>query len=139
MNTCFFCNNSGGTVLFNCDLYRIILVDEETDYPGFVRIVLNKHVKEITDLNEHDAVSLFRVVFASERIVRDVYLPDKVNIASLGNVTPHIHWHIIPRFLADKHYPNPIWGEVTHSGYVPTAEILNARQGLIDKFKSFIY
>jgi diadenosine tetraphosphate (Ap4A) HIT family hydrolase len=24
---------------------------------------------------------------------------------------PHLHWHIIPRFEGDPHYPNPIWGE----------------------------
>jgi diadenosine tetraphosphate (Ap4A) HIT family hydrolase len=35
--------------------------------------------------------------------------PDKMNLASLGNMTPHVHWHVVPRFRDDRHYPNPIW------------------------------
>jgi len=137
MDTCFFCDNLGGTVLFNCDLYRIILIDSETDYPGFIRVVLNKHVKEISDLNDTDALRLFRAIFESEKIIRNIYNPDKVNVASLGNVTPHIHWHIIPRFINDKHYPNPIWGEITHPSYVPSQKITVAKNSLIQRFKDF--
>ena len=32
------------------------------------------------------------------------------NLASLGNLVPHLHWHVIPRFASDSHYPQPIWG-----------------------------
>ncbi len=35
--------------------------------------------------------------------------PDKMNVASLGNMTPHVHWHIVPRFRDDRHFPHPIW------------------------------
>lgn len=137
MNPCFFCDTTGGTILFNCDLYRIIFIDLETDYPGFIRIVLNKHVKEISDLNDADALNLFKAVLASEKIIRNVYNPDKINVASLGNVTPHVHWHIIPRFIADKHYPNPIWGEITHPEYIPAKEIIAAKDKLIQQFRNF--
>jgi len=34
---------------------------------------------------------------------------DKMNLASLGNMTPHVHWHVVPRFADDRHFPNPIW------------------------------
>ena len=51
------------------------------------------------------------------------FKPDKVNIASFGNMVPHLHWHIIPRFEVDRHYPNPIWGEVTHPEYLPSAKL----------------
>ena len=50
-------------------------------------------------------------VFTVESAVREIMQPDKINLASLGNVTPHLHWHVIPRFIDDKHYPNPIWGK----------------------------
>jgi diadenosine tetraphosphate (Ap4A) HIT family hydrolase len=35
--------------------------------------------------------------------------PDKVNIAALGNMTPHIHWHVIPRFKDDVFFPGSAW------------------------------
>jgi diadenosine tetraphosphate (Ap4A) HIT family hydrolase len=40
-----------------------------------------------------------------------VLQPDKINLASLGNVVPHLHWHVIPRFADDPHFPNPVWGQ----------------------------
>jgi diadenosine tetraphosphate (Ap4A) HIT family hydrolase len=55
---------------------------------------------------------MMEVVFATEAAVRDVVQPDKINLASLGNMVPHVHWHVIPRFADDRHFPNPIWGEV---------------------------
>jgi diadenosine tetraphosphate (Ap4A) HIT family hydrolase len=52
-----------------------------------------------------------RVVLAVEEAVREAMMPDKMNLASLGNVTPHVHWHVIPRFADDRHFPSPVWGE----------------------------
>ncbi len=49
------------------------------------------------------------VVFEVEDAVRDVMQPDKVNLASLGNKTPHMHWHVIPRFKRDRTFPDAIW------------------------------
>ncbi|MHB1094167.1 HIT family protein [Thiobacillus sp.] len=43
--------------------------------------------------------------------MRDVMRPDKINLASLGNVVPHLHWHVVPRFGDDPHFPNPVWGK----------------------------
>lgn len=50
-----------------------------------------------------------RVVYAVERAVRRVMQPNKVNLASLGNMVPHVHWHVIPRFSNDAHFPQPVW------------------------------
>ena len=49
------------------------------------------------------------VVFAVEAAVRDTMQPHKMNLASLGNMTPHVHWHVVPRFRDDRHFPGPIW------------------------------
>jgi diadenosine tetraphosphate (Ap4A) HIT family hydrolase len=57
-----------------------------------------------------------KVVFAVETAIREVMHPDKINLASLGNKTPHVHWHIIPRFKNDKHFPNSHWAEAARSG-----------------------
>jgi diadenosine tetraphosphate (Ap4A) HIT family hydrolase len=72
-----------------------------------VRVILNRHVKEMTDLAERER--LMRVVFACESALRSLYQPDKINLASLGNVVPHLHWHVIARFADDAHFPDAIW------------------------------
>ena len=49
---------------------------------------------------------------AVEQAVRQLFSPDKINLASFGNMVPHVHWHIIPRWRDDRHFPEPIWGRV---------------------------
>lgn len=102
-------------MLWRSDLCRVVLVDEP-DYPGFLRVILNAHVKEMTDLPSIEQAALMRVVFAAEAALREVMQPDKINLASLGNVVPHLHWHVIPRFADDPHFPNPVWGQKTLHG-----------------------
>jgi diadenosine tetraphosphate (Ap4A) HIT family hydrolase len=107
---CPLCETPAGTVLWQDAFCRVIRADEP-DYPGFLRVILNAHVKEMTDLQEAEQQALLRVVLAAEAALREVMAPDKVNLASLGNVVPHLHWHVIPRFADDPHFPNPVWGE----------------------------
>jgi diadenosine tetraphosphate (Ap4A) HIT family hydrolase len=107
---CELCDTLGGDLLWNSPLCRVILVNDAS-YPGFCRVILNRHVAEMTDLPDTERMTLMQVVFATESAVRDVLHPDKINLASLGNMVPHVHWHVIPRFADDSHFPNPIWGE----------------------------
>jgi len=44
-----------------------------------------------------------------EQALRALIHPDKINLAALGNQVPHLHWHVIPRFADDAHFPDPIW------------------------------
>jgi len=57
-----------------------------------------------------------RCVFKVEEVLRKIFNPEKINLASLGNKTPHIHWHVIPRFKEDPHFPNSHWGEKLREG-----------------------
>jgi len=82
-------------------------------YPGFLRVIVNRHVKEMTDLQER--ARLMQVVFACEEVLRKLYRPEKVNLASLGNVMPHVHWHVIARFVDDAHFPDAIWAPARRS------------------------
>lgn len=63
----------------------------------------------MSDLAPADRRRLLDVVAATEAAVRAVVAPDKINLASLGNVVPHLHWHVIPRWTDDSHFPAPIW------------------------------
>jgi len=105
---CEFCASPGGPVLWQNDLCRVVRVDEP-DYPGFLRVILKRHAREMTDLDESERAGLMAVVWAVEAAVREVMEPDKMNVASLGNMTPHVHWHVVPRFRDDRHFPSPIW------------------------------
>ena len=107
---CELCQSEGGETLWHDDFCRVVLV-ADPDYPGFCRVILNRHVSEMTDLETGARARLMRVVFATEAAVRRVMRPDKINLASLGNMVPHLHWHVIPRYADDRHFPNSVWGE----------------------------
>lgn len=135
MSECFFCNNVGGELLVNNALFRIILVDD-ANYPGYLRIVLNQHIKELTDLADDDNLTIYQAVIKCERIMRDTLKPCKVNIASFGNLTPHVHWHIIPRYSGDLHFPNPTWGDITNPHYTPSSELILQVNKLVQSIKN---
>jgi diadenosine tetraphosphate (Ap4A) HIT family hydrolase len=107
---CELCASPGGDLLWRDQFCRIVLVDDP-DYPGFCRVVLERHVKEMTDLPPAERIRLMKAVFATERVLRDLLRPHKVNLASLGNATQHLHWHVVPRHKDDRHFPRPIWSE----------------------------
>lgn len=112
MTYCPLCDTTGGDILWQDDFCRVVYVTDTPDYAGFCRVILKRHIKEMTDLTPDERNRLMNVVWKTEQAVRDVMNPDKINLASLGNVVPHLHWHVIPRFENDRHFPNPIWGEV---------------------------
>jgi diadenosine tetraphosphate (Ap4A) HIT family hydrolase len=106
---CELCDQVGGTLLWQDETCRVVLVTD-ADYPGFCRVIWKQHVKEMTDLPVTQRGHFMATVFAVEAAIREVIHPDKINLASLGNMTPHLHWHVIPRYKHDKHFPQSIWG-----------------------------
>ena len=114
-NSCPLCQSRDENVLWNDATLRVILAGDP-DYPGFCRVILNRHVKEMTDLPAAERLHLMQVVFAVEAALHELLHPDKVNLASLGNQVPHLHWHVIPRFTDDKHFPDPVWATARRAG-----------------------
>ncbi len=83
----------------------------EPDFPAFYRVIWTDHVAEFSDLPPADRDAIMAVVVAVEQTLRQALSPTKINLATLGNVVPHLHWHVIARFDWDSHFPNPVWGE----------------------------
>jgi diadenosine tetraphosphate (Ap4A) HIT family hydrolase len=112
---CELCNSAGGATLWQDALCRVILV-EDRDFPGYCRVVLNEHVSEMTDLNAANRRRLMDVVFATEDALREVMQPEKINLASLGNMVRPLHWHVIARFADDRNFPGSVWSEPQRPG-----------------------
>ncbi len=113
--SCELCVTPGGPVLWQDARCCVVLV-EEPGYPGFCRVIWNAHVAEMSDLDDAERAHCMTVVCAVERVLRTAMHPLKVNIASLGNKVAHVHWHVIPRFRDDPHFPEPIWGTRQRAG-----------------------
>lgn len=114
MENCELCQLDGGEVIVKTAQLRVVLIDD-ANYPGFCRVIWNAHVKEMTDLAIADRSTLMQAVCKVEQVIREVLQPEKINLASLVNVVPHLHWHVIPRYLDDAHFPQPIWATSTRA------------------------
>ena len=77
---CPLCQTDAGVVLWRNEFCRVVQADEP-DYPGFLRVILNAHVKEMSDLPLADRMALMQVVWAAEAALLEVMQPDKINLA----------------------------------------------------------
>lgn len=73
-------------------------------WPGSLMLVSNRHVQEQTDLRPSHAREVWLDILDAERALRVVTGCQRVNFVKFGNVTPHLHWHLIPRY-AEEHHP----------------------------------
>ncbi|WKZ12115.1 MAG: HIT family protein [Gammaproteobacteria bacterium] len=103
----------------------------DADYPGFVRVVWNTHVREMTDLSHDEQQHCLRMVLLVESVLRQLLRPDKINLASLGNQVPHLHWHVIPRFHDDAHFPDAVWAAKRQVGVVRVFDPERFRETLL--------
>jgi len=131
---CELCKSQGGTLVIANEWLRVMLVDEH-NYPGYVRVVWNEHVREMTELDDNQRQRLMKTVFAVESAQREVLAPLKINLASLGNMTPHLHWHVIARFADDLHFPQPVWGKPQRTADDQTLQV---RRELIGRLREVI-
>lgn len=136
MSACPLCQPSPHPVLWQDDFCRVVLLNDAY-YPAYCRVELLAHVKEMTDLAPQDRARTMKVVFAVETAIREVIQPDKINLASLGNKTPHMHWHVIPRFENDRHFPNSHWGEALRNTSAKPLTSLQI-QTLTEKIKAHV-
>jgi diadenosine tetraphosphate (Ap4A) HIT family hydrolase len=131
---CELCAQPGGALVWEHEKLRVVLVDDGS-YPGFCRVVWREHVRELSDLLPAERQQLLDAVLQVELAVREVMQPDKINLASLGNMTPHLHWHVIPRYFDDVHFPNPVWGQAQRT---TASEVLAARNALLPSLQAAI-
>jgi len=112
MSNCVLCKDAlspaEGELIWRGDDCRVILI-HDPDLPGFCRVIWNRHVSEMSELTYGERDLLMNLVFAVERAIKSTMDPFKINLASLGNQVPHLHWHVIPRYKDDAFFPNTAW------------------------------
>ena len=60
-----------------------------------------RHVVEPYDLTEDEAAAYWHDVLTVARALAAHYQPLKMNYQTLGNTVPHLHTHLLPRFIED--------------------------------------
>jgi diadenosine tetraphosphate (Ap4A) HIT family hydrolase len=107
---CDLASSTAWQVVGTTDRLSVVRVLDAPAFPAFYRVVWQGHVPEWTDLDRTDRAHCLDAVAVVESALRHALTPRKINLASLGNMVPHLHWHVIARFEWDTHFPQPIWG-----------------------------
>ena len=106
--SCPLCTSDGGQLIWRGTHLRVIRADEP-GFPAFYRVVWNAHVAEFSDMDAIQRQHCMDAVTVVEQALREHLVPTKINLAALGNMVPHLHWHVIARFDWDSHFPAPVW------------------------------
>jgi len=124
--SCPLCAEDGGALVWRGAHLRVIRA-QEAGFPAFYRVVWNAHVAEFSDLSAAERAHCMDAVTLVEQTLREQVAPTKVNIAALGNMVPHLHWHVIARFAWDSHFPAPVWAAAQRPSPAAQEDAVRAR------------
>ncbi len=101
----------------DCDLrviqlkHSFVTLNRDQFFPGYTLLFTRRHVTELFHLDGNERAELMDEVSRVARALHGVFRPDKINYELLGNMVPHMHWHLVPRFASEPLWPRPIWSE----------------------------
>ena len=122
---CPLCDGPGGRVVLQAPRWRLVHA-QEAGFPAFYRVVWQDHVREFSQLAPGDRQACVGAVVAVEEVLLRRLRPAKVNVASLGNAVPHLHWHVVARFDWDSHFPGAVWAGALRAQDVARLDALAA-------------
>jgi len=110
--------------------HSLVVLNRDQFFPGYTLLFTRQHVTELFHLDCGERGELMEEVSQVAAALNDVFSPDKINYELLGNMVPHMHWHLVPRFRSDPLWPRPIWAE-PHDEVRLTADDYQQRVALI--------
>ena len=112
--------------------HSFVTLNRDQSFPGYTLLFTKRHVTELFHLGAQERSELMDEVSRVAEALYTIFQPDKINYELLGNMVPHIHWHIVPRFVSDPLWPRPIWSE-PHEEKFLSANEYRCRAELIQK------
>ncbi len=94
----------------------------DQSFRGRCLVTLREHHTELFHLTPAMRAAFIQDVARVAEALHRALNPVKINYELLGNMVPHMHWHVIPRFAADGVYPRPIWVSDPPRTILPPAE-----------------
>ena len=91
--------------------HSYVILNRDQFFPGYTLLFSKNHLTELFHLDRRVRGELMEEVSRTAKALFDVFRPDKINYELLGNMVPHMHWHLVPRFASEKVWPRPIWAE----------------------------
>jgi len=87
-----------------------LYLDKNQTYRGHCILIHDEgHFEGLEKLSEASFGKLMQDVRRAANAIVTACQPDLMNYASMGNVVPHVHWHIVPRYKGDPRWGSPIY------------------------------
>jgi diadenosine tetraphosphate (Ap4A) HIT family hydrolase len=118
--------------------YTEVRLERRSRLPGYCIVMWrHSHVAEPTELEPEAADGYWHDVLAVARVLEAQFRPVKLNLLTLGNWVPHLHTHVVPRYLDDPAPGGPLAWEAMFNAEPTDAELLGQqadaiREGLLD-------
>ncbi|MEL7542512.1 MAG: HIT domain-containing protein [Pseudomonadota bacterium] len=100
------------------------LLMNDSRFPWLILVPRIENARDLIDLSRKERDALWPEIDAATRALKhhaeEHASVDKMNVASLGNMVPQLHIHIIARRTSDAAWPRPVWNEGTAVPYEPT-------------------
>lgn len=91
-----------------------VVLQNDADFPGYCILYHRRHVTELNVLSPDERRAWVEDVARVATAIQEVCRPLKLNYAALGNLVPHFHVHVIPRYPTDGYWGQPIWNRPDH-------------------------
>ena len=101
----------------------LLLLSKDANYPWFILVPQVEGVSEIHHLSKTQRNQLMVESCTLSEALVDGFDPDKLNVASLGNMVPQLHIHHIVRYRQDRAWPGPVWGAVQAESYTADLKV----------------
>ena len=102
--------------------HSFVTLNRDQFFPGYTLLFTKDHVTELFHLERKVRSSLMDEVSSVAEALYGIYKPAKINYELLGNMVPHIHWHIVPRFSSEPLWPRPIWAQQHEERFLSPTE-----------------
>jgi diadenosine tetraphosphate (Ap4A) HIT family hydrolase len=105
-------------------------------YRGHCTLIFDaRHACQLDQLTRAERTAFATDLLDAHGAVMSVVRPDHINLELLGNVVPHLHWHIVPRYFSDPRWGMPIW--TTPLSAMPDVRLEEGdRQALIESIRA---
>jgi diadenosine tetraphosphate (Ap4A) HIT family hydrolase len=107
-------------------------------YRGQSLVIFDSHHASVPSQLSPDEWRAFCAdLYIAQSAVSRTVRPDHMNIELLGNVVPHLHWHVVPRYRNDSRWGSPIW--LTSLADIPDTRLADRdRETLIGELRNAI-
>ncbi|PLX75878.1 MAG: HIT family protein [Desulfuromonas sp.] len=112
-----------------------VLLNRDQFFPGYCFVFTREHVTELFHLDVATRQAVIEEVNDVAAALAAVFKPAKMNYELLGNMLPHMHWHLVPRFTTEPLWPKPIWSEPHDEVQLTGAEYAERIELIKDKLR----